>query len=86
MGQFEKQVQRLKSVPSDYTFREAQTLLEHLGFVLFNKGKTAGSRVKFVRKSDMMSTCIHKPHPGDIMKEYQVKDLLKFLRNIGEIE
>lgn len=86
MGQFEKQVERIKNLPKDYTFSEAKGLLEHMGFVQDNKGKTSGSRVKFFRESDKSVIMLHKPHPGNIMKGYSVKQLLEFLKGIGEIK
>lgn len=47
MGQKEKLIQRLKSRPKDFTFQEAETLLEYLDYKRSNKGKTSGSRVVF---------------------------------------
>ena len=40
MGKKEKLIAKLKSNPKDFTFDEMQSLLESLGFVMFNKGKT----------------------------------------------
>ena len=42
MGKKEKLIQRLLSVPKDFTFDEMQSLLEILGFEMSNKGKTSG--------------------------------------------
>lgn len=86
MGKFEKQIERLKSVPVDYTFREAQSLLEHLGFECRNKGKTSGSRVRFFREVDGAAIELHKPHPGNVMKPYKVKFLIEYLKELGEIK
>lgn len=47
MGQKEKLIQRLKSRPKDFTFHEAETLLEYLDYKRSNKEKTSGSRVVF---------------------------------------
>lgn len=85
MGQFEKQIERLKRVPRDYTFKEAQAVLKHLGFELRNKGKTSGSRVQFYRVSDGKAILLHKPHPGDIMQEYSIRRLIERLEELGEI-
>ena len=49
MGKKEKLIAKLKSNPKDFTFDEMKTLLEALGFVMSNKGKTSGSRVKFMK-------------------------------------
>ena len=50
MTRYEKAKERLKSLPTDYTYAEANALLNKLGFFEDNKGKTSGSRVKFVRQ------------------------------------
>lgn len=40
MGQKEKLIQRLKTRPRDFTFQEAETLLNYLDYACVNKGKT----------------------------------------------
>lgn len=82
----EKRIGRLLSRPKDYTFTEAKALLSSLGFEQYNKGKTSGSRVRFYRKSDMKAIDLHKPHPGDIMKTYMVDELIRFLKESGDID
>lgn len=62
MGKFEKAKERLKTIPKDYTYSEARTLLIHLEFKEFNKGKTSGSRVAFYREKDSVKIILHKPH------------------------
>lgn len=39
MGQKEKLIQRLKSKPKDFTFDDAETLLNYLDYIRSNKGK-----------------------------------------------
>jgi len=73
----EKLIKRLKSKPKDFTFNELQNLLELLGFELFNKGKTSGSRVKFIKND--IPLIIHKPHPRKELLEYQIKQILETL-------
>lgn len=85
MGKFEKDKNRLKSKPKDYTYSEAKTLLNKMGFVEYNKGKTSGSRVKFYRESDGRMSLLHKPHPGDVMKSAAVKQLYNQLTELGEL-
>ena len=67
MSRLEKAKARLKSFPKDYTYTEAKSLLQQLGFKELTKGKTSGSRVKFLRDSDGVMIFLHKPHPSDIM-------------------
>lgn len=85
MSQFEKAKERLLFCPKDYTYSEASTLLNKLGFVEMNKGKTSGSRVRFYRQSDEKMIDFHKPHPNPEMDIAAVKMLKDFLENIGEL-
>ena len=75
----------MQSIPKDYTYSEAKVLLAQIGFKEYNKGKTSGSRVKFYREEDKKIILLHKPHPGDIMRVGAVRDLLKYLEEIGEL-
>ena len=85
MGRLEKAKERLKAIPKDYTYSEVRTLLRHIGFEEFNKGKTSGSRVKFYRKKDGLIIMLHKPHPGDVMSVASTRDVYEQLHRIGEI-
>lgn len=80
---FNKAILRLKSVPADYTYTEAKRLMRHLGFEEYNKGKTSGSRVSFVKESKKIM--LHKPHPGDEMNRCAVRQLKEYLEGVGEI-
>ena len=85
MCKIQKAKDRLKSKPKDYSFEEATSLLQGLGFFVSNKGKTSGSRIKFVRGIDGLTIVLHKPHPTNIMKHYMVSQLCNFLSEIGGI-
>ena len=85
MSKEEEQIQRLKDVPSDYTYTEAKALAKRLGYEEFNKGRTSGSRVLLYRVADGRKILLHKPHPGDIMRKYAVKDLYETLKRNGDI-
>lgn len=85
MSRLEKAKDRLRSIPTDYTYSEVRYLLGKLGFVENMKGKTSGSRVKFYREQDGRIILLHKPHPTNIMSVGSVRDLLEYLRGIGEI-
>ena len=69
-------------MPSDFTFDEMQRLLEGYGYVRSNKGKTSGSRIIF-KNGDKRPIMLHKPHPGNIVKEYAMKQVLEDLRAAG---
>ncbi len=79
MSRLEKEIERLKSKPKDYTYDEVKSLLNKLGFFENNKGRTSGSKVEFLNK-DGKKIEIHKPHPKNILKAYQINLILKTLK------
>ena len=82
MSQIDKLKERLKSKPKDFTFQETETLLNHLGYSKVSGGKTGGSRVAFANdKNDYIR--MHKPHPRNILKPYQVDNLIYDLDERG---
>ena len=72
MSKLQKDIERLKSKPKDYTYDELKVLLNKLGFSEYNKGKTSGSSVKFIDNYDR-KIVLHKPHPSNIIKSYKIK-------------
>ena len=82
MGQKEKLIKKLKSVPKDMTFEEVETLLRYLTYLRSNKGKTSGSRVLFSSDSPIL---LHKPHPRKELLAYQIKQLIEILEQEGLI-
>lgn len=83
---YEKRLERLLSKPSDYTFTEAKSLLNSLGYEMKNKGSTSGSKVMFYRQRDNHKILLHKPHPSDEMKKYAINDLIEALKEGGDID
>lgn len=75
MVNHKKTIEKIKAESVNITYTEAESLLEWLGYTKLNKGKTSGSRVKFIKGN--------KPHPRKNLLKYQVKDLKSNLR--GEI-
>ena len=86
MGKEEKMIERLKSIPADYTFDEAKTLAARFGYAEKNKGSTSGSRVMFYRAEDGKKIMLHKPHPTAVMKQYAVRQFLARLTENGDIK
>ena len=84
MRQKEKLIQRLKSRPRDFTFEEAETLLNYLSYIRSNKGRTSGSRVMFTSE-EHGTILLHKPHPQKELKGYQIKQLIEILEQEGLI-
>lgn len=78
MSKLEKALERLKSKPKDFTYDEAKMILNNFGFIEYNKGKTSGSRVKFLN-NDNITIEPHKPHPKNILKPYQVSEIIRKL-------
>ena len=82
MGQKEKLIKKLMSKPKDFTFAEAETLLNYFDYVRSNKGKTSGSRVIFI-KEGCHAILLHKPHPRKELLTYQIKTLISLLEQEG---
>ena len=81
MSKIEKDIERLKSRPKDFTYDEAKRILNNFGFIENTKGKTSGSRVVFIKQDDMNKEIVlHKPHPSNILKLYQIKDIINLLQ------
>lgn len=53
-------------------------LLGYFNYKEVKKGKTSGSRVKFINKEGV-PIMLHKPHPTGIMKHYQMKQIKEVL-------
>jgi predicted RNA binding protein YcfA (HicA-like mRNA interferase family) len=84
MTRRDKLVARLKSRPKDFTWDELVKLLEGLGYAEAAKGKTGGSRRRFIHAS-APTIALHKPHPGNIVKMYVIDDVLRVLTEGGLI-
>lgn len=78
MSRKQKLLDRFLSMPTDFHFDELVRLLKHFGYCEVRKGKTSGSRVKFVNK-DGVPIILHKPHPDGILKNYQIRQIKEFL-------
>ncbi|GHT39668.1 hypothetical protein FACS189437_03700 [Bacteroidia bacterium] len=86
MGSHEKLLERFLKLPKDFTWEELSRLLKKYEYFQNNKGKTSGSRVVFEKDDSTISLDLHKPHPKNILKPYQMKDVLEFLKRIEVIK
>lgn len=84
MSKKEKLLEKLKSKPKDFTYDEAKIILNSFGFVENNKGRTSGSRVEFIREGRKKIE-LHKPHPRNVLKPYQIEILLNELEELEVI-
>ena len=86
MSKIEKEIERLKSKPKDFTYDELKKILNYFGYIEDNKGRTSGSRVRFINKYDYNNKIeLHKPHNGNTLKQYQINYILKILLEGGKI-
>ena len=82
MGTKEKLIERFKSLPANFTFEEMERLLSIFGYEKSNKGKTSGSRVIF-KNQEKRPIMIHKPHAGNVIKEYAMRQVYNYLKESG---
>jgi hypothetical protein len=80
MSKEEKLIKRLLTRPNDFTYNELRSLLSHLGYVESQSGKTSGSRVAFINENDKHIIRLHKPHPGNELKNYQLEQVIEELK------
>ena len=76
MSKDEKLVKRFLARPKDFTYDEVRTMLKNFGYSEDQQGKTSGSRVAFYNKKMEHIIRLHKPHPGNELKKYQI-DLIR---------
>ena len=74
MSKSDKLIIRLLSYPKDFTYSELKTLLTSLGYY---EVQGAGSRVCFSKDNHKIK--LHKPHPGNILKVYQLNLIIEEL-------
>jgi predicted RNA binding protein YcfA (HicA-like mRNA interferase family) len=80
MSKQEKLIRRFCSSPTDFTWEELVTLLTQLGFEAETRGKTGGSRRAFFHPVTSQVINLHKPHPGNIVKQYIIRQLKEVLK------
>ena len=81
MDRPDKLLERLRRRPRDFTWAELTTLLRRLGF---RQVRTGGSRRRFVHAEGCVIS-LHEPHPGRILKRYQIDQILETLEREGLI-
>jgi len=80
MSKSDKLIIRLLSYPKDFTYSELKTLLLSFGY---NEIQGAGSRVCFAKENHKIK--LHKPHPDNKLKRYQLDLIVEELTNKGLI-
>lgn len=84
MTKQEKLIKRFLNKPSDFTWEELKKLLASFDFEEGKTGKTSGSRIRFVNNSGVILS-LHKPHPRNILKMYQIEQIIDILKQEGLI-
>ena len=80
MPKIDKLVTRLLSYPKDFTYNELKTLLSSFGYV---EVQASGSRVYFSKDNHKIK--LHKLHPGNELKSYQLNFVINELIKKGLI-
>ena len=81
MSRDEKLISRLLSKPKDFTYDELRRVLRRLGYEENQSGKTSGSRVAFVNHDTLHIIRLHKPHPNNELKQYQLEQVIEELKS-----
>lgn len=85
MSKRDKLIDRLLNRPIDFEYDEARRLLAKFGYKEDNRGRTSGSGVAFVHCETGHIIRLHRPHPGNILKKYQIEQLIEELKNQGVV-
>lgn len=83
MSKRQKAIDRLLSRPSDYEWAELTSLMDVFGYELRTTG---GSGRKFIHSETQATLFMHQPHPGKILKAYQVREAIYFLKQEKHIQ
>ncbi len=81
MSRIEKLRQRLLSRPADFTWQELVTVMTSYGYRL---SSGTGSRRSFQQEGHD-AFYLHEPHPGSILKRYQVSLTIVHLQKEGHL-
>jgi hypothetical protein len=82
MSKLQKSVERLLGKPTDFAWSELIQLMTALGYELRTSG---GSGRKFIDPTTGAVLFMHEPHPSRILKAYQIKAVIHFLRQEEKI-
>lgn len=85
LGKKEKLLEKLlrKPIPKNFKKYELDSLMNKCGCVKFSGGR--GSGIGFYHKATEKVVQFDEPHPGDELYAYQIKNVIDFLKKIGEI-
>ncbi len=73
-----------KPIPKNFTKRELDILMGQCGCDKFSGGR--GSGIGFVHIETKRVLQFDEPHPGKELYKYQIKEIIQFLKAVGEIK
>ncbi len=73
VSKLQKILDRIINNSGRVTYTELSYVLSRFGYLEVKTGKSSGSRVAFYNKSKKVLIRLHKPHPGNELKDYQIK-------------
>ncbi len=82
MTKHQKLIDRVLTKPTDFEWTELQVLMQSYGYELKFSG---GSGRKFIHSETNATLFMHAPHPGKILKAYQVREIIRFLKQEGHL-
>jgi hypothetical protein len=77
LSKLQKAIARLVAKPVDFSWDELLALMTTLGDELRTSG---GSGRKFFDPANKTLFFLHEPHPAKILKAYQIREVIQFLR------
>lgn len=86
MNRHQKLIEKFKRKQPGLTYPELKSLLTKLGYKEQNRGKTSGSKVAFFSPSFSLTIRLHKPHPRNELKIYQINYIYNTLLSNGHFK
>ena len=73
-----------KPIPTNFTTRELDMLMKNCGCKKFEGGR--GSGIGYLHTATKRIIQFDGPHPGNELYRYQIKMVIQFLKEVGEIK
>ncbi len=86
MSKKEKLLEKIiqKPIPRNFKKGELDTLMNKCNCEKYQGGRGSGIGYRHIKTN--LTVQFDEPHPGDELYRYQVKMVLQFLKDIGEID
>lgn len=73
-----------KPMPTNFTTRDLDALMKKCGCTKFEGGR--GSGIGYIHEATKRIVQFDGPHPGNELYRYQIKMIIKFLKEAGELQ